>query len=210
MANVSTEKYGVLSLREQQRLLTRNRLVDAARSVFEENGYGRATVGDITKTANVNRATFYLHFRDKAEVFNEVYARLREARSAHFWSLLGHALAVGTDTAVRDWLDEAVVWWDENAALLPAVHEAMATDLQVAERWKMQIDELGGQLSEYLETFAPEERDERRERVELLMVMLDQVCFRALVQGVMDVSRPALLDLVTGVWVDALGLRRTA
>ena len=44
---------------------TRQLLVDAFRELMRDRSYGRITVGDITAKATVNRATFYLHFRDK-------------------------------------------------------------------------------------------------------------------------------------------------
>ncbi|WP_275292263.1 MULTISPECIES: TetR/AcrR family transcriptional regulator [unclassified Amycolatopsis] len=206
--NVSNESTELLSVREEQRRMTRQRIITAARQVFEERGYGQASIGDIAKAAKVNRATFYLHFTNKAEVFTEVYRAVREDQSAQYWSLLGRALAEGRAASVRAWLDGALSWWESQAALLPAIHEAMASDLEVAARWKDQIDQLAGGLEEYLVQFPQARREERRLRVELLMVQLDQVCFRAIVQKVFVIERTQLLDVVTGLWVDALGLER--
>lgn len=194
------------SVREEQRRLTRRRIVKAARQVFEQHGYGQASIGDITKAAKVNRATFYLHFTNKAAVFNEVYDTVRQDQSARYWSLLGHALAVGTVQAVRDWLDTTLAWWEDQAPLLPAIHEAMAIDPDVAALWKRELDLLADELHEYLEHFPQEQREERRLRVQLMMVQLDQLCFRVIVQKVFPLDRAALLDLVTGLWADSLGL----
>lgn len=47
---------------------TRRLLIDAFGALLLERSYGRITVGDITARATVNRATFYLHFRDKDEL----------------------------------------------------------------------------------------------------------------------------------------------
>jgi AcrR family transcriptional regulator len=66
-----------MPLREEQKALTRARIVDAAKSVFEEHGYGAASIGTITDVAGINRATFYLHFPDKFAVFREVVAHDR-------------------------------------------------------------------------------------------------------------------------------------
>ncbi|MFI7123083.1 TetR/AcrR family transcriptional regulator [Amycolatopsis sp. NPDC049868] len=203
---VSNESTELLSVREEQRLMTRQRIITAARRTFEERGYGQASIGDIAKAAKVNRATFYLHFTNKAEVFTEVYRTVREEQSAQYWSLLGQALAEGKAASVRGWLDKALAWWEDQAALLPAIHEAMASDLEVATRWKDQLDQLAGELGGYLATIPEERREQQRLRVELLMVQLDQLCFRAIVQKVFAIEREALLDVVTGLWVDALGL----
>jgi AcrR family transcriptional regulator len=196
----------MLSVREEQRLMTRRRIVTAARRVFEENGYGQASIGDITKAAKVNRATFYLHFANKAEVFTEVYAVVREEQSSRYWALLDKALAKGTADSIRGWLDQALGWWEEQAQLLPAIHEAMASDLDVAARWKDQLDQLAGELHVYLDQFPEAERDARRLRVQLLMIQLDQLCFRAIVQKVFVIDREALLDLVSDLWLESLQL----
>ncbi|QJY49972.1 TetR/AcrR family transcriptional regulator [Pseudonocardia broussonetiae] len=204
---VADEQPGLLTVREEQRLLTRRRIVAAARRVFEENGYGRASIGDVTKAAGVNRATFYLHFTNKAAVFNEVYAEVREKQTSRYWAMLDEGLAEGGAEALRAVLDKALTWWEEQAALLPAIHEAMASDLEVAARWKDQLDELAAELHEYLAQFPEEEREGRRLRVQLMVMQLDQLCFRAIVQEVFTIDRDVLLDVVCDLWMDALQLR---
>ncbi|MFI5798742.1 TetR/AcrR family transcriptional regulator [Streptomyces sp. NPDC051677] len=48
---------------------TRAALLDAAQRVFERRGYARTTIADITDEAGVGRATFYVYFASKEEVF---------------------------------------------------------------------------------------------------------------------------------------------
>jgi AcrR family transcriptional regulator len=51
---------------------TRQLLTEAFFEVLEEKGFQRMTVQDITGRANVNRATFYDHYEDKADLFNSI------------------------------------------------------------------------------------------------------------------------------------------
>ena len=51
---------------------TRERLVAAARQVFEEVGFLDARITDIVETAGVAHGTFYTYFSTKEEVFREV------------------------------------------------------------------------------------------------------------------------------------------
>jgi AcrR family transcriptional regulator len=194
-----------LSTREEQRRLTRTRITHAARVVFEQHGYGAASVGDIASTANVNRATFYLHFTDKAAVLNQVYADI-VGETAKYWSRLDHTLTLGTPASVRDWLSVAMGWWEEYRAILPAMHEAMAADLDVAARWKTVLDGLAAELRSYLDNFPTEQHEDVQLRVQLLVVQLDQVCFRYIVQGVFTIERDHLLDLLTDMWCATLRL----
>ena len=87
------------SLREAQKALTRSRIVDAARAVFEREGYGGTSIGHIANAAAINRATFYLHFPGKADVFRAVFADDRMHTDEH-WHELNTALLTGTRTSV--------------------------------------------------------------------------------------------------------------
>jgi AcrR family transcriptional regulator len=47
---------------------TRQMLRDALVSLIEEKGFDAITIQDIADRAGLNRATFYLHYRDKQEL----------------------------------------------------------------------------------------------------------------------------------------------
>lgn len=53
----------------RRRLQSRRRLLDAATALFVEHGYDRTRPQDIARHAGVATGTFYLHFRDKEDVF---------------------------------------------------------------------------------------------------------------------------------------------
>ncbi|MEO8972373.1 MAG: TetR/AcrR family transcriptional regulator [Ktedonobacteraceae bacterium] len=66
---------------------TRAELLVAARKVFAERGFHEASIAEITQVADVGVGTFYLHFRDKDDVFtilleeavNEIREHVRNA-----------------------------------------------------------------------------------------------------------------------------------
>ena len=51
---------------------TRQRLLEAAESVFAELGYHEASIVKITEAAGVAQGTFYLYFTSKKEIFDEL------------------------------------------------------------------------------------------------------------------------------------------
>ncbi|GGL13391.1 TetR/AcrR family transcriptional regulator [Nocardia jinanensis] len=51
---------------------TRRRLVDAAKAVFERDGFVHARITDICTTAGVSHGSFYTYFVTKEEIFTEV------------------------------------------------------------------------------------------------------------------------------------------
>jgi AcrR family transcriptional regulator len=57
---------------ERIRKETRTSIVRAAREIFEERGYHAASVDDVIDRAGIARATFYLHFQSKRELFSEL------------------------------------------------------------------------------------------------------------------------------------------
>jgi len=178
-------------------------LIDAAGAVFAQRGYGGTAIGDITAAANVNRATFYLHFANKAAALNEVYHAIT-GETAKYWSRMDQALTTGTPSAVREWLNCAIGWWEEHAAILPAAHEAAAIEPEIAGRWKSNLDELANELHTYLDTFPADQREDIRLKIQLLVVQLDQACFRSTVQRVFVIDRDHLLDILTDIWCATL------
>ncbi|KQL46239.1 TetR family transcriptional regulator [Brevibacillus choshinensis] len=67
---------------------TRLMLRDALVELIHEHGYEKITVQDITKRATLNRATFYLHYRDKLDLFyqssEEIVSDLVESMNLAF------------------------------------------------------------------------------------------------------------------------------
>lgn len=56
---------------------TRAKLLRAARTVFERDGFIEARISDIAKTAGVSHGTFYTYFSSKEEIFRELVTELQ-------------------------------------------------------------------------------------------------------------------------------------
>jgi AcrR family transcriptional regulator len=75
---------------------TRQLLSEAMQALILEQGYEATTVLEITERANLGRATFYLHYKDKEDlllsslegVFDDL-VRCLEASSSKNWRLIG-------------------------------------------------------------------------------------------------------------------------
>jgi AcrR family transcriptional regulator len=76
--------------REQTKAANRTAILDAARVVFSQIGYGAATVRDIVRETDLATGTFYNYFPDKESVLHalldeaasEIRSRVRTARTA--------------------------------------------------------------------------------------------------------------------------------
>ncbi|MEO7742080.1 MAG: TetR family transcriptional regulator [Usitatibacter sp.] len=60
----------------EEALETRNRLIDAAESVFHGKGVAHASLEEIAAKARVTRGAVYWHFKDKAELFDAMMQRV--------------------------------------------------------------------------------------------------------------------------------------
>jgi TetR/AcrR family acrAB operon transcriptional repressor len=56
---------------------TRNRILDAAETMFHRHGVAHTSLADIATAAHVTRGAVYWHFKNKADLFNAMCERVR-------------------------------------------------------------------------------------------------------------------------------------
>ncbi|RPH24733.1 DNA-binding transcriptional repressor AcrR [Buttiauxella warmboldiae] len=59
---------------KQQALETRQHLLDVAIRLFSQHGVAATSLADIAKAAGVTRGAIYWHFKNKSDLFNEIWA----------------------------------------------------------------------------------------------------------------------------------------
>ncbi|MEV4670829.1 TetR/AcrR family transcriptional regulator [Actinomadura sp. NPDC049382] len=64
--------------RSKRGIRTRNALIQAAREVFERDGYLDARIVDISKAAGAASGSFYTYFNDKEEIFEALVEQVQE------------------------------------------------------------------------------------------------------------------------------------
>lgn len=89
---------------------TRQRLLDAARAVVEQHGYGGASVAAIAERAGVAAGTLYRHFPSKAELFVEVFRDVceREIASATLAAKAADSAAAKLDAVLANFARRAL------------------------------------------------------------------------------------------------------
>lgn len=116
-------------LHAADRETTRALLVDAAIRVFAARGYARATVDQIATEAGASRATFYLHFHNKADLLPELLDRAA-GEFAEPYVRLAPALRDGDRALIREWILESMHRWARIEDLMRPIHEAADADAQ--------------------------------------------------------------------------------
>jgi TetR/AcrR family acrAB operon transcriptional repressor len=59
---------------KQQALETRQHILDVAIRLFSQQGVSATSLADIAKSAGVTRGAIYWHFKNKSDLFNEIWA----------------------------------------------------------------------------------------------------------------------------------------
>lgn len=84
---------------EEKKTIKRNKIIDAASALFLDKSFASTAVDDVVKMAGVAKGTFYLYFKDKydlldqivahktADMFGEGVSRLRESPGSEHFSL---------------------------------------------------------------------------------------------------------------------------
>jgi AcrR family transcriptional regulator len=134
---------GRLSAPQRSRGETRKRLLESGRALFAEHGLHGVTSHAIAARAGVAAGTFYLHFRDKAELFRviaqETIQLLRERLDA------STRAARGTRDAVPAFSDALVGFAEENRDL---VRILFSRDADAAAVEADVLDELAASIAE--------------------------------------------------------------
>jgi len=196
-----------MSVRDELRELTHQRLLAAAEAIFERDGFARATIGNIAKEANVNRATFYLHFADKVDILRAALKKNLD-ETPEYWHVIDAALADGRRDALRDALGSTLDWWAQHGRLLTSVREAVATEPQAREQSDGTFARFADEMTGYLGRVDPAQRESAHLRLQLLLIQLDQLAFRLIVRRFRDIDRERLLDELADIWLLALPAAR--
>lgn len=61
-----------MTKRQEQALITRQKLIDTAEKLLKKNGFGALSVEDITCATKVAKGTFYVYFKHKEDIINEI------------------------------------------------------------------------------------------------------------------------------------------
>jgi AcrR family transcriptional regulator len=154
VAMPATQLWSVRTGRDRLDSQTRAALISAAGLTFARLGYARTTVADITERAAVSRATFYVYFASKDDVFRVLTERLRDAfldaQEAH-GADQGDPVSVAT-AAVTGFVD---VYADNLAFITVLEHQAL-TDEDLRGMWQGIRERLLRRMTRFVERLVAE------------------------------------------------------
>lgn len=194
------------SLREEQKLFTRRRLVDAAVDVFSAGGYAAATIEDIATAAGASRATFYLHFKSKADIVTELLLKDLADDSNAIYDRLDELTGPSWDD-LREWLARTITFWERHRVAIRIVDQAIGVDPALAELMGTRVLATVDRIAAYLGKKPGHTGQSARLQAMLLLAQLDRFSFFWFLTGV-ELDRDEVLDELTDAWWAALHPRR--
>ena len=61
-----------MGIREEKAMITKNKIIEAARILIKEKGLDNVSVDDITKEAQVAKGSFYVYYKKKEDIINDI------------------------------------------------------------------------------------------------------------------------------------------
>ena len=186
---------------------TRERLITAAREVFEERGFLETRVAHITRHAGVAYGSFYTYFPSKEAVFLEVADRLFQDMTQHdLVPDAGPYPAARVRRANRAYYEG----YRRNAKMMAIIEQVSTFNEEFQEMRRKHRAEAWGRSTKAIQRWqragiVPSDLDvEMTSRA--LAAMVDHSLYLWFVQGEGDTDTERLLDTLDAVTVRALCL----
>lgn len=198
------------NLRERQREMTREALLEGAKEAFAVAGYSDVTIDDIAQRAGTSRGTFYLYFT-KGKILAELIER---AFTKSIGGSLRTALLPDIKSAepfdvdsLHRWIRSYVDTWHKNKPLVRAWMEGDAFDPEIQAITQRRINRAVDLITEVLiahhDTSQKVDVEEVRARAVLLDLQLQYFCWYLVVRDI-KIDREAGLRTLALQWHAAI------
>jgi AcrR family transcriptional regulator len=171
----------VVSLRDQHKELTKNRLVTAALELFAEHGYRATSVGDIAKAAGTTPTTFYRYFTGKSDLARLLQDEVNIEVGKSLQRL--DEVKRPTRQAIRNWVDQYGDMWHRMHILCDAYWEATSTDPKLAAELVPVTFKLTDSMKMMSSFSEGEPRAKFQTRLVLLYLLMDRLLYLVNIQG---------------------------
>lgn len=202
------------TLREAQKEMTRNRLLDAGADLFSSQGYAATKVDDIASAVGTTRVTFYAHFPSKVDLMkaliterlNPALGRVPSPEHGTTERELVAVIEDGTPERLRRWLASTAQRWNTIRPYTTAAFEAAVVDADIRRLLDEWLDEAIGDIKDGLNRADRFPADTRHFRSVIAITELDHVA-RHWTPGRWGVQHEQMLDVLTESWHGTIGRR---
>jgi AcrR family transcriptional regulator len=193
---------------------TRSRLVNAAKEIFEEDGFIDARISDIAERAGLSHGSFYHYFETKEEVFREVAAEVDARLSAPLNSII---LDPSSSATPYERIHEAIrvhlATYRDEARIMGVIEQVSRYDAQLkAMRYELHRVSTA-QIADSILNLQRHGLADKRLDPAIAAAGIGSMSYRFpemwFVQGFLDCDFDDGVDQLTLLYVNALGLETT-
>jgi AcrR family transcriptional regulator len=197
--------------RSRKGVLTRARLIDAAKRVFETDGFLDARITDITEGAGLSYGAFYHYFDSKEEVFREVAARVDEDLSAPLDSVIfAPSSDLPPEQRIRESLSRHLTSYRSEARIMGVIEQVSRYDEEVAAmrfaRHQEYNKRVGDSIRQLQRHGMADEHLQPQVVAAILGAMTQRFAEMWLVQGIVKLTFNDAVEQLTLVFVNTLSL----
>jgi len=117
--------------RKEQKARTRILVKEATRKCFLERGFGQTAIADIAREANVAHGTFYVHFKSKEAVLDELLEEFNRELASRLFALLSPPASPELEAVVEGVAEVFLDHWMENRSFVECCAQRIATGLGI-------------------------------------------------------------------------------
>lgn len=190
--------------REAKKQRTRDRLLAAARDLFETQGYAATTIDDIAAAAGTTRATLYSHFASKAGLLAQLVKSIDEYFATADRPTLEQAVRSGDPAVIRAWLDKRFDQWVRIRPSLAMIKQS-DVDPEITAMVDDWHDEVIARMRSQLDAAERFDASSRTIRCTIAFGTLEALSRRFLRAGGWErFDRDAALDALAASWTHLL------
>jgi AcrR family transcriptional regulator len=191
---------------------TRARLLEAAKEIFEENGFLDARISDIAERAGLSHGSFYHYFDSKEEIFREVAAAVDEELSEPLATVI---LAPSSTATPHERIREAIrrhfESYRDEARIMGVVEQVSRYDGHVSAMRRARHEQDRAQVADSIRQLQRRGLADPSLDPMIAAAALGSMTWRFaemwLVERVLDCSFEEGVEQVTTLFVNALNLK---
>lgn len=195
-----------MSLRSQQKQMTKALLLRSAFEVFGEKGYVATKIEDITARAGANRATFYLHFTSKAELIAELIEQVNHLVVTTDKPSLTEVVAGGERAKIEAFFARRFDQWAEMMPYVAIANQAADVEPEIQRAVDSWHESAITEITNGLIRAKRFDAKVRRAKAVAAFAQLEYYSLRWFHSGgwTKDVPREAALEVLTDSWYSLL------
>jgi AcrR family transcriptional regulator len=191
---------------------TRARLLDAAKTTFEQQGFLASSVADIVKRAGVSHGLFYHYFSSREDVLREIVTQA----DAQLWApmhevILDRSSGASPADRIRAAMAAFLSTYRDQAAVMRVVEEVSRYDEHIRAARLERLAEYRDEMSESIRVLQRRDLADRNLDPTIIAMILGSITMRFpemwMVEHLVDCSFDDAVEHLATTFIGVLGLK---